>query len=335
MENINFMHIVYATDENYLNPTLVAVASALAWANDRRKLNIHILDVGFGDELWARFVSKIRHRFGSEFGLVRHRIDVGIFKNFKSWHGSLGTYARLCIPELLNDVDWCVYADGDTLFVQDPLILESIFDPQKAIQGHEDWLPSENFAQRKLWYESNGLDWDYGQYFCAGFVLMNLNWFRAKDAMRSCIKFLESHLDVICPDQDALAVTCCGNVGRLPEQWGMFSGRVFDKGQPLPACIHYAAELPWKFEFKRYLGYSDVKRVWLRYAERLLRLKPKDFGGPCSLGMALLLFGSDVLKWFMKAVGVIPLVRRRYSWVYVRYATRDVVKALVSLEELG
>lgn len=38
------LHIVYATDNRYLFPTLVAASSAVAWASRKEDLVIDILD---------------------------------------------------------------------------------------------------------------------------------------------------------------------------------------------------------------------------------------------------------------------------------------------------
>ena len=44
------------------------------------------------------------------------------FENFSGWtNGSKATWARLLIPNLLLDVDQCVYSDCDMLFIANPI----------------------------------------------------------------------------------------------------------------------------------------------------------------------------------------------------------------------
>ncbi|MBQ0031772.1 MAG: hypothetical protein KBT68_03110 [bacterium] len=113
---MNTLHVVYATDDGYLVPTMVAAASVLAWVKDVSFVQIHVLDTGIADVGWDDFEKNLRGHFGQAFRLTRHKIDQTLFSGFKTWHGSVGTYARLLIPDLIPDADWCVYCDGDTRF---------------------------------------------------------------------------------------------------------------------------------------------------------------------------------------------------------------------------
>ena len=55
---------------------------------------------------------------------------------FRAWHGSLAAYARLFLPTLLSEVDWCLYVDGDTLFTDDPAKVLACRAEDVAIVGH-------------------------------------------------------------------------------------------------------------------------------------------------------------------------------------------------------
>lgn len=135
------MNIVYATDVGYLTPTLISVASALKWASCRRHLHIHVLDVGIGDDNWKTFEQRLRCRFGMEFALSRHVLLRDMFCGLPQYHNSIGAYARLFLPQLLKNEDWCVYCDGDTLFTNDPLALCNVWNSTFQIQG---WLDQCN-----------------------------------------------------------------------------------------------------------------------------------------------------------------------------------------------
>ena len=319
------IHIAYATDEGYLMPTLVAAASAVAWASERAKIVIHILDVGVSDERWVWFYKRLR-LLGDEFGLKRHVIDESRFLGMRRWHGSLAAYARIFLADLLPNIEWCVYCDGDTLFTDNPLNLIKIFDSNCAIQGHSDWLGANGLKNRIKWYETKGLIFDYRQYFCSGFILLNLKWFRENDGVRKCLNFLSEYPDAICPDQDALAVVCRGHIGWVPDEWGLFSCYVGTGNKLRPSCIHYANELPWDFRFNWHVGYYDVRLLWVKYAWSLLRLRPADFGGPGNTGWYWRMVYRYLIMFVSYALYPLPLFRKRYAWVYNRFKQRKIVR---------
>lgn len=264
------IHIVYATDDGYLLPTFVAAASALAWASRLEDVQIHILDTGIADEGWNLHLGALRRRFGDGAGIVRHQVDLSCFEGLRKYHGSLGTYARLLIPDLLSDAEWCVYCDGDTLFTDDPFKLADVFDARYAYQGHEDWLIGLGNSEQEKWCRCHQLGWDASQYVCSGFILMNLERFRRESLGAACVALLKKYPDAPFVDQDAMAYVCRGSVGRLPWAWGTFSWGAFANGRP--SCIHYASDLPWKLMTNKYLDYNDAHRLWFLYAEKFMGL---------------------------------------------------------------
>lgn len=44
------IHVVYATDDGYLLPVKVSVASLICCAHEINKLRVHILDVGISND---------------------------------------------------------------------------------------------------------------------------------------------------------------------------------------------------------------------------------------------------------------------------------------------
>ena len=133
------LRIVYATDMGYLMPTRVSASSALAWAGDRSEIALYVLDCGIDNPAWADFADALRKMFGEAFELHRVPVDMSRFAALRGWsNNSKGAYARLLIPELLPDVVWCLYADGDTLFTDDPLKLQALWKNDCALMGHLD-----------------------------------------------------------------------------------------------------------------------------------------------------------------------------------------------------
>lgn len=310
---MNKLHLVYAADANYLFPLRVAVSSAIAQASRPQDLVIHVLDCGIPDEEWEPFLASVWS--GGEAAFVRHPIDLNRFGGFREWHGSLATYARLCLPDLLPDVPWCVYADGDTLFTDDPFKLESLFDEACAMQGHATSLTTQ-----PEWFARHAFAQDWAHYVCAGFLLLNLSWMRAHDAVRWCLGFLCEHPDAPFPDQDALNILCAGQVGVLPDAWGVFSGAALALTRP--GCIHYAGELPWALRFRWYVGYSDAACVWVTCCQSLFGLSRRDCTGiPAGKWLAGRLL-SRCIAGLAPLLALLPPVRRRFPNLRARFATR-------------
>lgn len=325
--NPHKLHIAYATDQGYLMPTMVAVASAIAWSGRPKDLVFHILDCGFTDAKWRDFTNRLRMHLKGEYQLLRHAIDMSAFDKCPAYRGRRGNYARLLLPEIVKESSWCVYCDGDTLFTADPFELEAVFDSTKAYQGHEDWLDLVNLPQKKF-FESIGFGWHPEQYVCSGFILMNLDWFRANDATRRAVAFLNQYENVPPADQEALHYVAFGHVGRLPDEWGMYSWQIFLPESPSPKLIHYVSDLPWKFERIKYLGYVDDRCLWLGYAERLLGLKLCELGCSGYWEFFMLRLYTCFWKFVVKVASVNPRLRRRYRFVCNRIGKRHVLKQI-------
>ncbi len=303
------LNLVYATDANYLRAVEISAMSAKALCSRPGDLALHILDCGITDEAWEAFGRRIGP-------CVRHRIDVKRFAGFPLWHGSLGTYARLCLPELLDGEEWCVYADGDTLFADDIFSLEPCRDASVALLGH-----TTSFTTQPAWYAREGLELCREQYVCAGFLLMNLAWLRAHRATEWCLRFLREHPDAPFPDQDALNLCCKGHIRFLPDPWGDFSGAAFGKA-PRPGCVHYVGELPWRLEWKWYMGYSDAAAAWHRAAEGLCGIPYLTGGGASRSRWILGRLHNRLVRLALPLLCRLPVLRRRFPNLRNRFASK-------------
>lgn len=309
------LHIVYATDKRYLLPTRVAAASAVHYASRPQDLVIDILDCDISDAAWAKFETDLRKALGNQFKLVRHRVDMSAYAQYKSWHTSRGIYARLSIPDILaEDVDWCVYADGDTLFVSDPFELESIFQSQYALMGHLD----QPGAGLREWYIKNGFNWDAKTYVCAGFIILNLAWARKNSLSEKCFDLIRQHPDIPMNDQDALNILCSDEKILLPEGWGVFANEAYWRTKP--NCIHYVGERPWELPKMAPLYLPDTTRVWFRMARYIAGLDLREIVG-FSYGLyAWRFFQAKVMCLVFLVTMLFPTFRGRFKLALLRTA---------------
>ena len=259
------IHLVYSGDEKYLKFLEMPIGSAYLWAADPNRLIVDVITIDVPDEAWTKWRENLLRYLPHGARVERLIADVSRFSGLREWHGSLGAYGRLLLPELLSDEDWCIYADGDTVFTDDPLkLIDECTDSEVSIRGHlEKWLRKKD-ADQRAWYAERGLERDESIYFNSGFVLINLDWFRRNDAGEKTIGFLRKYPDAPLPDQDALNVICYKTSKALPYAWGTFGCEAFAYGRP--SAIHYPGHLPQKCLEGMFPDFLDAFNIWFRYA---------------------------------------------------------------------
>lgn len=301
--HVEDLHLVYATDKGYLFISAVSAASAARLASTPERLVIHLLDCGLDDADWERFCTLVR-KGDSRVTLRRHVMDMARFAGFKSWHGSLGTYARLFLPELLPEAPWCLYVDGDTLFTENPFKALSFCADNLAIVGPEDRCS----PQSRAWFAEKGFQKDLSHYFCAGFILINLDWFRAHDGIRWCMDFLTAYPDTPFPDQDALNLFCEGHIGLFSKPWGVLSERLNEAN--FPSLIHYVVDLPTRMRFRTRDGFRDVTAVWVKFVQVALGMSVTE---SCHIPRWQWLFGrayNHLLRLIIAVLAHTPFGKR-------------------------
>jgi len=308
------LHIVYATDERYLLPTYVAMASAVHNASRKDDLVFDIFDCGISDSVWCDFVVRGKRVLEGGFAVVRHRIDMLQFAGYKVWHASRGIYARLLISDILpEETEWCVYADGDTLFTEDPFLLEDMFDSRYALMGHLD----SNGAETNAWYEKNGFSWNRKTYLCAGFILLNLAWARKNNLSKKLLEFIDSHRDVPMNDQDALNIICNDAKCALPSGWGVFSCDAYWRESP--CCIHYVGERAWEMPLLAPIFLPRTMRLWFWYARTVARLGATEIAPFFRTRYFLRFCVSRIMKLCFSILDKVPALRGRYALALNRF----------------
>ena len=323
------LHIVYASDEAFLLPVAVSVASAFLWTKNASRLIIDILDCGISDAVWDGWSQNLLKRIPKESKIVRHVIAPSQLDKLPKYRGSAAIWARVFIPDILNDVKWCVYLDGDTLWTEDPLELFSVFNSEYAFMGHRDIHPRDDENKKRVWHESHGYVWDRNQYCCSGFLLMNLEWFRENDATRKLINFAHKHPDVIWPDQDALYEVCFGHISFLPDNWGAIDSELWLCKSSGSGCLHYAVWKPWRLEPIKRGWYPATVTTYIKAASMLLGVRHSEIvGRPIHC-----LFVYDAMRplWELmaKIVGLNRHWRERrvyifFQWIIPRRMLRQV-----------
>lgn len=265
------IHIVYGTDDNYIFPTMVSAASAVYYAKDRSSIVVHLFDAGVTDAHYDDYCRNIK-AISDEVELVRHKLSSDMFDGFGAWKGSVVTYSRMYMAELLPNIDWAIYVDGDTLWLGDPAELWKLRDETKLVLASKDPpTPMMTKNPEFAWYRERGMDLEEAKYLCMGLMLANLKAMRAEDVPLRCREFMTKFPSPRVVDQTVLNFVCQGRSAPLPDNWGVFS--VWHKGIDLsrPSIVHYCQDVPWK-RHKLNRLFSDVVLLWFSFCREVLGL---------------------------------------------------------------
>lgn len=316
------LHMVYASDVHYLFLTKVSICSAFALASNPEALTIHIFDCGIPDDAWETWVNEMKALTHSE-RYVRHIVGLSRFAGLPGWKGSAAVYARLYPADILTDIPWCAYVDGDTLFVDDPLKLCDLFDPTSAIQGYEvggvkdSAIGAREKKRHITWHLEHGLEADYSTFVCSGFLLMNLEWLREHRFVERSIELLTRFPDNPFADELPLNYLYAGAIRALPQGWGVMGGPA--AGTPEVGCIHYTTVNPTKSRFNTQWGFDDTTAIWMTFVRVRFRLSVQA------------VCGVPMWKWrlgrlYNRLLGIalrlrLPLGKRRVEILRGRFAT--------------
>jgi lipopolysaccharide biosynthesis glycosyltransferase len=259
--NNSHFDIVFCLDCNYVKPTLVTIRSILQ-TNNNLFFSFHIISDYLTNDLIDE-IKKLTATNKSE--IFFYMIDSTIFKKLPTKeHISILTYFRFVIPGVLpQNIKKVLYLDGD-LIVVDSLseFLNTEIDDYSLITalstGDDDLV-----CLKRLNIQSH-----YG-YFCAGVLLINLEYWRKQNICEKLIEcvsnsppgFLALH------DQDALNIILHKTKKTISARWNLTNTffmhkyiwnsissnkqaeKDIDCAVNNPAIIHFVGAIkPWYYE---------------------------------------------------------------------------------------
>ena len=268
--NTNVIHLVYGSDDNYIFPTMVSAASAAWQLGEGRELVIHLFDAGVTDEHYAAYEKRIC-RLNSNVSCMRHCLSSDMFKGYGNWRGSVVTYSRMFMAEILSEIDWAIYFDGDTLWLGDISKLWDLRDESRLIQASLDPPTPTGFVNPEWkWYAERGINIEPNGYLCMGLMLANLKRMREERIAERCREFMEKYPAPRIVDQTVLNYVCQGELAPLPPEWGVFSVWHGSANLTKDGCVHYVDDVPWRRDKVNRL-LSDIVLVWYDFCRMVLK----------------------------------------------------------------
>lgn len=275
---INFVNIVFSSDDNYAQHTAVAMASILLNTSNPAKIRFFIIDDGITDDKKSKIKGTAEGLQSTvEFITVKNK---QLMQGFVSGEISRACYFRIDIPNILPaEVTKVIYLDCDLLLYDDIQILwnTDIGDYPLAAVCDYGIMASKRLRRQKA--KCIGLPYK-ADYFNSGVLIMNLDAWRKADYSGKVIEIVQKN-KFPNHDQDALNKVFMNNWYVLPLRWNVIPP-VFNlfmkilksellrknavEAKKNPAIFHYAGGYK-AWEYKLYQGFNDQYYKYLAYTD--------------------------------------------------------------------
>ena len=275
------MNICFATDDNYVKPTAIAIMTVLL-TNKDEEISIYILAQSLlehNKNILRNVVQKYSPKSKIEFCFLTDDIVSQFSSTIKeSDHVSIATYFRLYIPSLIpKDIDRILYLDGDIICADSlrPLYETDLKDCSLVAAHDERTRDSESFQRLKYPME-NG-------YFGAGVLLINVDYWRKNNIQQKTLDFVFKNKEIcVWHDQDALNKILNGTVKFCHIKYNVYEHLYENENNYLalfnkeikeavenPVIIHFCSgRKPWTFESR-----CPFTAIWLKLYKQLFEKK--------------------------------------------------------------
>jgi lipopolysaccharide biosynthesis glycosyltransferase len=215
------IHIVFSPDENYAVLAGVAVTSILHHASEPGRFHFYFLQGNrkLSDRSRAKF-SEVIETYGAALDYVE--VDVRLlaeFENLGPERLSPAVYYLMMIPNLLPNLERCLYLDCDVLALGNLAELWDTVNPDAGVAAVADC----NIDRDRVSLEKYEV---IKRYFNAGVMLMNLQRWRERERVKSCLQLSANpRMHDRFANQDVLNVIFRDDVYFLHPRWNIQGGQ--------------------------------------------------------------------------------------------------------------
>lgn len=277
MEKYN---ICFSLDKNYIEQFIVSVTSILKNSDETDNINLFILDGGLS-KIDKQNIASLKEIKPFEINYIQ--MDNSDFKdcpmlcdmnkNFDDYHVTIPTYFRFKLAEVIPNIDKVLYLDCDVIVKTSLKELFSIDINDFSLAMIKD-VNSENEAKRL----------ELNNYFNAGAMLINLDFWRKNDVQEKLFEFAKNNKDIILwQDQDVINCVLKDSIKELPNkfnyQYFLYS-EIDMKDYQNCSILHLAGAFkPWlkpleHFIYDEYYFYLS----FTPFKDKIIEYKRKSFG---------------------------------------------------------
>lgn len=311
------VHIALASDENYRAGLLVTACSIAEHASRDCELVFHLIDGGLPADCLTFLETRLHALHPS---VTLHHIRLSeitasvALADLPQYRGKSMPNARLILPSLLKDVEFCIYSDVDFLWLAD---IAELWREKRAgdlvLGVHEPC--TDTLDQEKSWFEAKGVPFVRERYICTGLTFYNLKLARQNQLAERIVEFMRRHSDAHYPDQTALNAILAGNVHLVDEKWQRLTVALRGVRPRNDFVLHYAGNPPWKFDSGVSI-LTDALLLWHSHHARYL--------------------GTTLWRSLRGVMSIGGMIRGRLYWHLIRCPlTRGVFFALLRVGGRG
>ena len=263
------INICLACDDNYSKYAGVVIASILANANPKDRLNFYILDGGISEDNKQK-IQSLKFIKDCEINFIT--IDESMFEEYKVvptlQHISFATFYRLKLTTLLPEVDKVIYLDCDMVAVSS---LKNLFETD----FENNYACGVRDIGKKLLRKNPN-------YVNAGMLFFNLNLMRKDRVEEKYLDYIKSGQRLRYADQDIINGTMLGRIKIVDEEWNVQSSNFTNRSSYTnnPRIIHFIAKRkPWmwaSFSYHRNLFFKYLQLTPWKLSESELNHWIKD-----------------------------------------------------------
>jgi lipopolysaccharide biosynthesis glycosyltransferase len=231
------LNVAFCADFKFFEGLEVSLCSLIFASHLKTKhFNLYIIDGGLKDNQKCNLVEKVERLSG------RLSVDTVIEwiefppeyrEQVASLPGHFSTYARLSLPDLIENQDWVLWVDADILCCKDLSGIEAYLSEEHVAAAVVDTIPTlaaENCKHETL--NTAGLDLET-PYFNAGLMVINLAQWRREALSERLLRWAHDHSQHLkLWDQTVLNWNLADRIQKLPNSYNIL---VF--GSTWPAVI--------------------------------------------------------------------------------------------------
>ena len=235
------LHAAWATDAAYVHTTKMSIFSASQRTPATAVFVVLMPPDDYANTDWEDLRTALRPTHTLRvLPVADPRIDACVIT---SDYISRTSYLRFLLPDVLPDVAWCLYLDGDTLVLDDLSLLWREIDPALPISAVRDfYLAAEHTNMQALGLPS---------YFNSGIIGLNLQEWRTRKYTEACFRLAASDGHRLqYQDQDILNLIFAGQVGWIDPRWNIQSG--------ITRIFAHDAVMVSKEEWRRMLAHPGI-----------------------------------------------------------------------------
>jgi len=301
------VHVVLASDANYLPGLEVTRASILRSCPDPGRIAWHVFDDTALEGM------------------------TGV-QGLRKWNGSLMPYLRLWLPQMLPKVDWVIYSDVDAVWNRDVCELwdgvvgeKGKTEPEvgqaesPAIYWVRDFRSMRQVVGRWIGQVADDEGWafDWDRYACSGVCVLNLKKMRERKFTERVLELFAQYGVPDYPDQDVLNLMFNRDSVMLPPVWDAM-GDCSNLPPDGEKCVYHITGIGRHFHDAVPPAYPPQYQLWWRIRNRDLGVGD---GGRVPFRSRIL-----AVTWPLhRLAGVLPLkVRERVvrQWYFARELNR-------------